>query len=196
MARTQAADFDQRREAIVDQAARLFAAQGFPGASMSDLAAACSISKSLLYHYFPSKEAILHALMSSHLESLWAACEQVLARELPPAERLRALTHAFMALYVQAAHRQAVLVSALDHLPPAQRGEIVARQRQLIGVVAEMMAQINPGLVGQGRLRAAAMLFFGLINWTHTWYDPYGPVAPDDLADMAVTLALSGLPAL
>jgi hypothetical protein len=40
------------------------------------------------------------------------------------------------------------------------------------------------------------MLFFGMINWTHTWYDPAGPAAPAAVADAAVDLVLGGLPAL
>ena len=70
MARPQSPDYDKRREAILRAAARLFARQGFNGASVADLAAACGSSKSLVYHYFPSKEDILHAVMSAHLELL------------------------------------------------------------------------------------------------------------------------------
>ena len=50
MARTQAPDYEERRIAIVDKAAELFARRGFTGASLSDLAAACQTSKSLIYH--------------------------------------------------------------------------------------------------------------------------------------------------
>ena len=49
MARPQAADYDDRRAAIVEQAARLYAERGFLGASLSDLAKACKTSKSLIY---------------------------------------------------------------------------------------------------------------------------------------------------
>ena len=59
MARTQAPDYEERRIAIIDKAAELFARRGFMGASVADLAAACQTSKSLIYHYFPSKEDIL-----------------------------------------------------------------------------------------------------------------------------------------
>jgi AcrR family transcriptional regulator len=46
MARTQAADYGQRREAIVEAAAGLYAQHGFLGASLADLAASCNTSKS------------------------------------------------------------------------------------------------------------------------------------------------------
>src|SRR6266705_52045 len=37
---------------ILDEAARIFASKGYEGASMRDIAVACGISKSLLYHHF------------------------------------------------------------------------------------------------------------------------------------------------
>ena len=36
--------------------------------------------------------------------------------------------------------------------------------------------------------RASTMLYFGMINWTHTWYEPDGPVDTDALADRAVAI--------
>ena len=37
------------------------------------------------------------------------------------------------------------------------------------------------------------MLFFGMINWTHTWFRPGGSVSEAELADLAVDLMLNGL---
>lgn len=79
MARTQSPDYDKRREGIVQQAAKLFAKQGFLGASVSDLAKACKTSKSLVYHYFPSKEDVLYGVMSAHLDDLVAISAEVMA---------------------------------------------------------------------------------------------------------------------
>jgi AcrR family transcriptional regulator len=45
MARKQAADYEQRREAIVAKAAGLFAKRGYASASVADLADACDLSK-------------------------------------------------------------------------------------------------------------------------------------------------------
>ena len=59
IARARSADFDLNRETIVRSAARLFAQQGYPGTSMSDLARECGISKPLLYHYVDDKYQLL-----------------------------------------------------------------------------------------------------------------------------------------
>jgi AcrR family transcriptional regulator len=190
MARPQSPDYDKRRAAILDAAAHLYARRGFSGASVADLAKACSTSKSLIYHYFPAKEDILYAAMADHLDALVAAAEDA-TRTGDAADKLRALTRAFMALYVGAQDSHKVLLNELDNLPPARRAEVVAKQRRIIGAVEALVREIRPD--AGDRALPLAMLFFGMINWTHNWFDPAGALDADALADMAVALMLGGL---
>lgn len=192
MARTQAPDYEHRRLAIVEQAAELFAERGFQGASVAELAEACRTSKSLIYHYFPSKEDILFEVMQSHIHSLVEATEAVARLDLDPEGKLLALTREFMRLYVGAGARQKVLLNDLGRLPEPSRALIVGEQRQLIAFVESLLRALAPALPAR-RLRPAAMLYFGMINWTHTWYRPQGEVPPLDLAEMVVDLMLRGL---
>lgn len=190
MARPQSPDYDKRREAILDAAAQLYARRGFQGASVADLAKACSTSKSLIYHYFPSKDDILYATMAAHLDALVEAAEDA-TRTGSAEEKLRALTHAFMALYVGAEDSHKVLLNELDNLPPERRIEVVAKQRRIIGAVETLVRALRPDA---GDLNfPLTMLFFGMINWTHTWFRPGGAVDVETLADAAVDLMLGGL---
>lgn len=194
MARTQAADYDERKQVIVDAAAALFASRGFNGASVADIAEYCKTSKSLIYHYYQSKEDILHDVMISHVRALSAAAADAMSGSASPEQKLRDLTQLFMALYVGAADRHKVLLNDLDKLPKPRRAEIVAVQRGLIDKVRSLLVEIEPRLkTRSGAGFTAVMLFFGTINWTHTWYDPQGAIGPEALADMAVDLALGGI---
>lgn len=197
MARTQASDFNDRREFIIERATQLYAERGFLGASVADLANACKTSKSLIYHYFPSKEDILFEAMESHVKTLANAASGISAMEATAAEKLRALIHAFMHLYVGAAARHKVLVNELYHLPPSRRDIIVGRQRRLIHLVAQLISEIQPHLKDETELlRPAAMIFFGMINWTHTWFDPKGPASVDTVAELMGDVMLGGLKGL
>jgi AcrR family transcriptional regulator len=192
MARPQSPDYDKRRDAILAAAAHLYAKSGFQGVSVADLAKACGTSKSLIYHYFPSKDDLLYETMAAHLDALVAAAEA--ATQAGSAEaRLRALTHAFMRLYVGAEDSHKVLLNELDNLPPARRAEVVAKQRRIIGAVEALVREIRPD-AGAMSL-PLTMLFFGMINWTHNWFRPGGTLDADRLADMAVDLMLNGVQA-
>lgn len=189
MARTQAPDYEERRIAIVDKAAELFARRGFTGASLSDLAAACQTSKSLIYHYFPSKEDILYEVMSSHIDQLVEDTNQVAREGGRAADQFNRLIHAFLRHYMGAASRQKVLLNELAHLPDAMRETIVSKQRQVVEVTQKLLTALTPGLAGDPkRARVQTMLLFGMINWTHTWYDPDGDIKIDELAEMVLEL--------
>ena len=190
MARPQSPDYDKRRDGIVRTAARLYARRGFQGASVADLAAACETSKSLIYHYFPSKDDILYAVMAAHLDALVDAADEAM-RAGAADERLRALTLAFMRLYADAQDSHKVLLNELDNLPAQRRAEVVRKQRRIIAVVETLVREIRPDL--NPVTLPLTMLFFGMINWTHTWFRPDGALDAEALADMAVDLMLNGL---
>ena len=194
MARTQAADYEQRRETIVEKAAALFAKQGFHGTSMSDLSAATTMSKSLLYHYYGSKEEMLYAVMLSHVDQLVGDVEGVMQLDLAPKAKLAALIHAFMVHYVGAVDRQKVLLNELESLPPDRRTVIVSKQRMIVDTLQGLLVEIFGKLESTAEERVRTMLIFGMINWTHTWFDPNGTVSPDRLADMVIDFTMSAAP--
>lgn len=189
MARTQAADYEQRREAIIDEAAKLFARSGFNGASVAELAAACDTSKSLIYHYYPSKEDILYEVMASHIDRLADEVAIVSACDESPEVKLRMVLRNFMSAYMGAANRHKVLLNELSSLPPEKRAIIVSKQRSIVEAVQRLLLATRPDIVeNPARARALTMLLFGMINWTHTWFEPAGPLSPTEIADMSFDL--------
>lgn len=195
MARTQSADYDQRREAIVAMAAQLFAIRGFTGSSVADLAAACNISKSLVYHYFPSKEDILYEVMWAHVSSLVEISRNTLKLRRPPDEIIKLFALCLMETYIDAQAHQKVLLNELDNLPAAKRTLIIEAQREVIDALDSWVLELRPGLRTQPKLRRPIlMLFFGMLNWTHIWYNPKGAVTPKKLADTAAEMFIRGLP--
>lgn len=60
---------EERREAILRAARTLFSERGFHGTTTRELAAAAEVSEALLFKYFPTKEAIYNAMLSSCIKS-------------------------------------------------------------------------------------------------------------------------------
>lgn len=84
----EAAGPDQRTR-ILETALRLMGEQGAQMTSMRQLAAACGLNVATLYHYFPSKAAILQAVIADkrYVEQL-AESPAPVDGSLPPRERL------------------------------------------------------------------------------------------------------------
>jgi AcrR family transcriptional regulator len=63
---------DQRRRRLLDVGSALFGTHAFDELSMAEIARRAGISKALLYHYFPSKEAFFVAALEQQAGELQA----------------------------------------------------------------------------------------------------------------------------
>ena len=98
----------------------------------------CQTSKSLIYHYYASKEDILFDVMHSHVKALLDAAEEIAAKPLRRTEKLRELTRAFMRLYLGAAFAaEGAAQRAATICPTNQRKIIVDIQHRLIAIVED-----------------------------------------------------------
>lgn len=66
---------DTKRDAILEAAARVFLDQGYSAVTMDALAEAVPVSKPTLYNYFPGKQALFAAVVTSMCERMAAAIE-------------------------------------------------------------------------------------------------------------------------
>jgi hypothetical protein len=127
--------------------------------------------------------------MLSHIDLLVADAAAVGREPGSAREKLDLMLHRFMHHYVGAASRQKVLLNDLAHLPDDKRANIVAKQRAIIEAVQGMLVEIDPALSSDPvGARVRTMLLFGMINWTHTWFDPAGSASADAVADAAFKL--------
>jgi AcrR family transcriptional regulator len=104
-------------EHVAPSAAALFAKTGYPGAKMQDIAKACGATKSMLYHYFPSKDDLLFAMLEEHLERVIAGIEQVLAEGGSPKARFAAFVLVYTQKSAQARRRHFTAMSDVKYLP-------------------------------------------------------------------------------
>jgi AcrR family transcriptional regulator len=194
MARPRAPDHDQQLAAILACAAGLFAARGYHGTSMNEVAQAAGIGKATLYHYVRDKPALVVQIAQGHVATLLALVAEVRALQLAPQAHLRTLLTRFMTVYAgaQAAHR--VLTEDVKFLPPDEADAVRAREREVVAEFARSIAQLRPDLRAQAT--PLAMLLLGMINWTFTWLKPGGALTHEALAPMVADLFFGGLPAV
>jgi TetR/AcrR family transcriptional regulator len=185
-----------REQDILAAAAQLFAAQGYPGSSMSQLAAACGLSKPALYHYVHDKAELLARICETHVEKLAALVREVRAQGLAPEPQLHELVRRFLAVYAAARHEHRVLTEDLKFLPEARQQRIRELEREVVAGFAEALAALRPQLATAGLAKPVTMLLFGMINWTYTWHRPEGALGDAQLAQLVTSLLLGGLPAV
>jgi AcrR family transcriptional regulator len=89
-------DVDERRQQLLERGGELFTSHPYEELSMSRIAKEVGISKALLYHYFPSKQAYFEATLSAWAEQLRERTEP--DPDLSPVEQLTGSLDAFLSL--------------------------------------------------------------------------------------------------
>lgn len=90
---------EERREEILRAGLDLFALNGFHGTSVRQIARAVGVNEATLYHYFPSKDAILQAVFDRVIEerrTAFAAWEEGDLGRDPVEEILQRLGRVFL----------------------------------------------------------------------------------------------------
>ena len=197
MARPKSSQHELKRDEILDVAAQCFADKSYHAASMNDIAAACGTSKARLYHYYDSKEAILHDLLDRYTQRLLAVIGQVEAtaqrRNFDDRAALYELVRAFLEEYEHSATRHAALLHDAKFLSDVQREVILDRQRDVVAAVTRFLRRAYPKRVTAKNQTPVTMMLFGMINWTFTWMRPGGPMSYSQFAGEVVAMLERGL---
>ena len=139
MLRTQA-----RREAILTEATKLFAANGFAGVSTEDIGASVGISGPSVYNHFPTKSDILLAAMLRGDEWLRLDMNRAFAQASDPRDGLNRLLDSYCAFVLDNPHLLQVLVSESNHLPEPERHRIRAAQHAYIDDWVNLLRHVHP----------------------------------------------------
>ncbi|MFI1920280.1 TetR/AcrR family transcriptional regulator [Nocardia sp. NPDC020380] len=143
------------RQLILDAAEKLFAAKGFDATPTAAIATAAGVPKGLVFYYFPTKDAILSALMAERvppepiddIDSLVA-----------PGDPVKSLVNLDAALNLRDHHSSVLRVimwrEADTH--PDVRKQLRRMRDQLLDVTARVLQASAPSPVQPGTLRACA----------------------------------------
>ena len=197
MARTRASDFAEKQQDLLRNAAAVIAEQGMDKASMSQIAERAGVSKALLYHYYPGKDALIFAIIHTHLAEVDAAVEAADDEALADRDRLRKLVGAVLDVYRGADNEHIVQLNAKRALTADQQQQLAAIERRIVRRFSLVIDRINPELRnGRPLLMPVTMSLFGMMNWVYMWFKDGGPVTREDYADIATTLILEGVQAV
>jgi AcrR family transcriptional regulator len=154
-----------RRQALLDAAARLFAKRGFDRVSIEDLGAAVGVSGPAVYRHFAGKQAVLEAILVDVSQGLFDGGTLVIEQSVDAAAMLRSL----IAFHVRFALANADVIRVqdrdLESLAPDARHRVRALQRNYVELWVAVLARLYPG-ADDATLRVKAHATFGLINST------------------------------
>ena len=132
-------DVDERRAQLLERGAELFTSHPYDELSMKEIAAEVGISKALLYHYFPSKQAFFEETLGAWAERLRERTEP--DPELAPVEQLTKSLDGFLSLVEENAVAYRNLMQSATGVPAIrdliEEVRRVTAERILQGLYAE-----------------------------------------------------------
>jgi AcrR family transcriptional regulator len=178
-ATSETAGGESRRLDIIRAAARLFAAQGYAGTSMRDIAAAVGMLPGSLYYHFPSKEVLIEQIFIVGSAALRTAVEASVAGLSDPWARLEQACVTHLEAHLSDSRFAAAIATEGLKLSPALRARLVAHLDRYEALFVAMVQALDlPPAIDRSIYRLSLL---STLNAIEFWYHPGGKT-PDYIA--------------
>ena len=183
----------QTRQTLLDAAAEEFAQRGYDQANINAISTKAGFAKGTIYNYFPSKQALLLALIDSiaqeHLEYMRSAI-------LPiddPARRLECFFQAGFAYVADHMHQARVMFNAIYTSNQEQKEYCFRAYQPMFQLVAEqiLLPGMQQGIFRQAESERTAILLMTVYLGTASQVDKQGHPWLD--SGQVAQFALNGL---
>lgn len=185
---------DIRREVIRDEAARLFVLNGYRSTTLDQIAANLGVTKGAIYHYFKSKDEILHAIVLVAMEAMEENFNLVSQSQADIGTKIYRILRGHVLAVVENRNSLGVFLREQREMGDLVRWPIEHRMREYTNSVAHMVETIQ---IAQGNVVVDPVVvvfaWFSSCNSVIQWYSPDGPLTPETIADMLAGMALRSI---
>lgn len=180
-------------EAILEAARDLFFERGLAGTSMRDIAHRVGIVQSSLYNHFPTKEALVRAVMERSFHVVDDVVGPLFAAE-PSLALLAEVLYAHVLQHIHGIKETAVFESEGRHMPPDIRDRVVELRgiyEQRFYDLAMQLARMGEISPDETRTRMRMLLSAG--GDISDWFRPGGRLSEEQVAKLYARFGLAAL---
>jgi AcrR family transcriptional regulator len=183
-----------RKEQIMQVAARLFKNKGYEATSMRHIASDLGIEAASLYHHIKSKEEILIAICFDMADRFITALKEVNDIYFNAEERLRMAIQYHVQITCENLDNTAVFLSEWRSLPEPKLSEFrklrdsYEQQFRIIvkdGATEDLFDDVDE--------KFAALTILSSVNWIHQWYKADGSMNPSQIAKKLADIIICGI---
>jgi len=182
-----------KREAVLKTAAQLFLEKSYGRTSLNDVARRLNITKPALYHYFDNKEDILLECYRLGVGLIEEILNEIADHCGTGLEKVEAFIHSYAVVMTVNFGRYVMRLDEGD-LTSGARREVRAYKRKIDRRLRSFLQEgIEDGSIAPCDAKIAAFSIAGALNWICMWYEPDGPLSPQEIAAQFVTTLTQGL---
>ncbi|MFD9736223.1 TetR/AcrR family transcriptional regulator [Umezawaea sp. NPDC059074] len=182
-------------ERLIGAATELFAAKGFDRVAVQEIVDRAGVTKGAMYHYFGSKDDLLHEIYGSVLRMQTERLEKIASGDGPVAERLHAAAADVIVTSIENFNQAKVYFRSADHLAEDKRLEVRAERRRYHERFRALVEEGQSSGVFRADVPAdvAVHHYFGAVHHLGTWYHVDGPLSAEDIARHYADLLMGSL---
>lgn len=183
-----------RKEQIFWEAAKLFSQKGYQATSMRELADKVGIEAASIYSHYPSKDHLLHAIALRCADDFFKSITPIYEGALSTKAKLKAMINAHIEVIVRHLDAAEVFNNEWKHLNEPARTEYAA-MRDKYGRMFDNVVQqgIQENMFRGVDSKFITLTILASLNWTAQWYDPKGPMTPQEVGEVLSDVLLNGL---
>lgn len=184
----------ETEQAFITTATELFAAHGYNGTSIAELARTLGLTTASLYYHVDSKQELLLRVLESGMANFLNRLEAIANQDINARRRLRLAIENHLDFVLTNQTAVAVFLRERRFLEPPYREQYekgVDRYDQLFARLVE--AAMQRGEVGVSDATMARLAILGMINWITEWYRPDGTLSVTDVKNAMTELIMSRL---
>nr|GLK40437.1 hypothetical protein GCM10017611_73120 [Rhodococcus wratislaviensis] len=174
-------------------AAEVFATRGSDATGLQDVADRMGISRSALYRYFPSRDALVSEIVAEHAER----AAKIMAETIPdssPEVRLHDLVRSLASFAIEHPQTTRMVDTIWPVLPEAAQAIVRDFNRSffaslrsviVVGIENGIFRDVDPGVAAQTMASVTRSLAI--------WFDADGRLSAEQVAEQIASIAVAGL---
>jgi len=171
-----------KRRRILEEAKRLFFAQGYRGTTMEAIATALEMGKPFLYRHFRNKLELLVELYDEAIALSEEALDAALAHGRDETDIIRIFVEHYLHVVIHEREIVAVFFRENVNVPPAELARIDEHKRVFDRKLRAVIQRgIESGRFTVSDARLAAYAIIGMVNWSYQWFRENGPLTTAEI---------------
>ncbi|MCA8829604.1 TetR/AcrR family transcriptional regulator [Hymenobacter pini] len=183
-----------RRQLILDEAAKLFKQKGFGGTSMRDLAREVGMEAASMYNHIKSKDEILELICTRIAHTYISQLADIEQTDASYADKVKALIRLHIRLMIEDGAAVSVANHDWKYLPEPQLTEFKQARKDYEKGFAQLIEKgIAAGEFQPVNVSVALFTILSAVRWVELWYRPGRELSAEELEDHIITMLLTGL---
>ncbi|MBB5120680.1 TetR family transcriptional regulator [Streptomyces eurocidicus] len=177
---------------LLAAATRLFADQGYDRTSVQEIVEAAGVTKGALYHYFGSKDDLLHEVYGRVLRLQQERLDSFAEADAPVERRLRDAAADVVVTTLENLDDTKIFFRSMHHLGPEKLAQVRAERRRYHERFRALVEEGQRSGVFTADTPADLVVdyHFGSVHHLGSWYHAGGALGPHEVADHLADMLL------